>query len=292
MALNDIERTKLKELSEKKYKDQAIWFLNAYWLENGEKEAENIWNYVLKFSEYDNENHEEGCALDELNIHRILEFYNDQQTIQQFRESLRQQNVEFKRTFALCIFLAWHYKMPIKKLVNAPQGHQSAEMAKAQQMVDEVSVLLAEAVKKADEATKRDKELQKALDELKQEEDAFNKKTEELKAKIEKETGIVKKNKAQAELSQHMESDPLPLRKAKITCEAAKKKSEKARAEAESAAEEMKKKMEEAEEYLNQQKAAAAAGQGLMWWMQRELEEKKKFMPSRKGGLGRSLAQK
>ena len=34
---------------------------------------------------------------------------------------------------------------------------------------------------------------------------------------IEKETGIVKKNKAQAELSQHMESDPLPLRKAKIT---------------------------------------------------------------------------
>ncbi|BFU23256.1 TolA protein, putative [Entamoeba histolytica HM-1:IMSS-B] len=287
MSLNDIEKTKLQDLCNKKYKEQAIWFLNAYWLENGEAEAENVWDYCNKFGEFDPENHADGCSLDELNIHRILEHYNEHQTIQQFRESLRNQQFEFKKLFALCVFLAWHYKMPLKKLINAPQGAQSAEMQKAQEMVDQVSVLLNEAVKKADEATKRDKELETALNALKKEEDEFNKKTEQLKAQIEKETGVVKKNRAQAELAQHIESDPLPLRKAKITCEAAKKKSEKARVEAETAAEEMKKKMEEAEEYLNQQKAAAAAGQGLMWWMQRELEEKKKFMPMKKGGIAK-----
>nr|BAN38240.1 hypothetical protein [Entamoeba histolytica] len=287
MSLNDIEKTKLQDLCNKKYKEQAIWFLNAYWLENGEAEAENVWDYCNKFGEFDPENHADGCSLDELNIHRILEHYNEHQTIQQFRESLRNQQFEFKKLFALCVFLAWHYKMPLKKLINAPQGAQSAEMQKAQEMVDQVSVLLNEAVKKADEATKRDKELETALNALRKEEDEFNKKTEQLKAQIEKETGVVKKNRAQAELAQHIESDPLPLRKAKITCEAAKKKSEKARVEAETAAEEMKKKMEEAEEYLNQQKAAAAAGQGLMWWMQRELEEKKKFMPMKKGGIAK-----
>ncbi|EKE42129.1 hypothetical protein ENUP19_0304G0029 [Entamoeba nuttalli] len=287
MSLNDTEKTKLQDLCNKKYKEQAIWFLNAYWLENGEAEAENVWDYCNKFGEFDPENHADGCSLDELNIHRILEHYNEHQTIQQFRESLRNQQFEFKKLFALCVFLAWHYKMPLKKLINAPQGAQSAEMQKAQEMVDQVSVLLNEAVKKADEATKRDKELETALNALKKEEDEFNKKTEQLKAQIEKETGVVKKNRAQAELAQHIESDPLPLRKAKITCEAAKKKSEKARIEAETAAEEMKKKMEEAEEYLNQQKVAAAAGQGLMWWMQRELEEKKKFMPKKKGGIAK-----
>ena len=87
MSLNDTEKQKLQQLCQKKYKDQAIWFLNAYWLENGEAEAENIWNYVNKFAEFDHENGQEGCSLDELNIHRILEFYNDHQTIQQFRES-------------------------------------------------------------------------------------------------------------------------------------------------------------------------------------------------------------
>ncbi|KAL7718145.1 Calcium-regulated actin-bundling protein C-terminal domain-containing protein [Entamoeba marina] len=253
MSLTDTEKTKLNELCNKKYKDQAIWFLNAYWIEGGETEAEKVWDYCNKFGEFDPENHAEGCSLDELNIHRILEFYSMHKTIQEFRESLR--------------------------------SAQSAEMQKAQEMVDKVSALLSEAVKKADEATKRDKELEAALKELKKQEDDFNNTTETLKKTVEKETGVVKKNRAQNELAQHLASDPLPLRKAKTTTEAAKRKSEKARAEADAAADEMKEKMREAEEYLNQQKAAASAGQGVMWWMSRELEEKKKYMPKRKGGV-------
>ncbi|KAL7716420.1 Calcium-regulated actin-bundling protein C-terminal domain-containing protein [Entamoeba marina] len=301
MSLTDEERTKLQNLAGKKYKEQAIWFLNAYWLEGGEAEAEKVWDYCNKFGEFDPENHAEGCSLDELNIHRILEFYSMHKTIQEFRESLRSQQFEFKKLFALCVFLAWNYKMPLKKLINAPQGAQSAEMQKAQQLLEEVQKMLDEALKMAKDAAEREKELAqaekevaKALAELKKQEDEFNNKTNTLKATVEKETGVVKKNRAQAELAQHLESDPLPLRKAKTTTEAAKRKAEKAlksaqeaRQEADDAVDRTKKRLQEAEEYLEQQKAAAAAGQGLMWWMSRELEEKKKFMPMKKGGVAK-----
>jgi len=40
---NDID--KLKALSAKKYKEQAVWFLNAYWDDMGEAEAENVWKF-------------------------------------------------------------------------------------------------------------------------------------------------------------------------------------------------------------------------------------------------------
>jgi len=76
---------------------------------------------------------------------------------------------------------------------------------------------------------KADDELAAALAELKAQEDAFNNKTEDLKKKSE-EGSTVQKSKAANELAQHLSSDPLPLRKAKMTTEAAKRKAEKARA--------------------------------------------------------------
>jgi hypothetical protein len=49
------------------------------------------------------------------------------------------------------------------------------------------------------------------------------------------EGGIVQQNNAKAELAQHLSEDPLPLRKAKITLEAATKAAEGARQVAEEA---------------------------------------------------------
>ena len=50
-----------------------------------------------------------------------------------------------------------------------------------------------------------------------------------MKAKSEDEsTGVVSRNKAKNELAQHLAEDPLPLRQAKITAEAAVRKAEKA----------------------------------------------------------------
>jgi len=93
-----------------------------------------------------------------------------------------------------------------------------------------------QAKEKQEEARARDTELQAAknelaaaLAELKAQEDAYNNKTEELK-KASETGGMVSRNKAKNELAQHLGTDPLPLRRAKITQEAAVKKAEKAAA--------------------------------------------------------------
>ncbi|EAL51334.1 hypothetical protein CL6EHI_004550 [Entamoeba histolytica] len=58
--------------------------------------------------------------------------------------------------------------------------------------------------------------------------------------------------------------------------------------EAEQAVEEANKKVAEAEAYLEEQKKKAeGSGQGTIWFMQREVLEKKKFMPTNKGGIAK-----
>merc|ERR1712014_464771 len=78
-----------------------------------------------------------------------------------------------------------------------------------------------------EEARAAQAELEAALKELKEQEDAYNSKTAALEKKSE-EGGVVSRNKAKAELAQHLAEDPLPLRKAKITQEAAVKRAERA----------------------------------------------------------------
>jgi len=70
-------------------------------------------------------------------------------------------------------------------------------------------------------------ELESALAEVQAQEHAYNEKKADLERKSE-EGGIVSRNKAKAELAQHLAEDPLPLRRAKITAEAALKKAERA----------------------------------------------------------------
>ncbi|EDR26139.1 protein tolA, putative [Entamoeba dispar SAW760] len=82
---------------------------------------------------------------------------------------------------------------------------------------------------------------------------------------------------------------------AKQAADEAKTQAEQAEAESVAAAEaadqalvDAEQKVAEAEAYLaEQQKKATGAGQGTMWFMQRELDEKKKYMPTRKGGVAK-----
>jgi chromosome segregation ATPase len=95
-------------------------------------------------------------------------------------------------------------------------------------------------------------ELQAAVDALKAEEEAYQGKIRALEDVIAKESGM-KQAKAKNELAQLKGEDPLPLRRAKITQEAALRKVQKQRklaeeAEAEAAAK--KKALEEAERAL------------------------------------------
>jgi len=100
--------------------------------------------------------------------------------------------------------------------------------------------------------------------------------------------GAVKKGKASQEKAQLEAEDPLPLRKAKITQEAALKRVEKARAPftaATEAAEQARiaadRAFKEAREYLEELMKKGGTPHGTLWWMERVLTEKQKFMPKK-----------
>eukprot|EP01090_Pellita_catalonica_P023580 TRINITY_DN97_c0_g1_i1.p1 TRINITY_DN97_c0_g1~~TRINITY_DN97_c0_g1_i1.p1 ORF type:complete len:343 (+),score=116.77 TRINITY_DN97_c0_g1_i1:113-1141(+) len=336
---------KLSKICTMTYKEQSIWFMNGFWkMLDSEEKKDLVWQYRNKMAELDLEKKGEGCKLDELNAHRFLEKFDKTLTVRALRTKLKDVGVEFTgiaKYVPLTYFFIVHYDVDWHKLVNAPQG-DSAEVKKAQQMLDEVQRALQEAQEKADHAKAREaeavareeearqrevesverekeseaaqRELEAALAELKAQEEAFAARTAELKKKTE-EGGIVSRNRAKNELAQHLETDPLPLRRAKINQEAAVRKAEKAtqaateareaaekalqaataaRAEAvqareaaDAAVEECFSRVAEAEAYLEEVKSKPSGGEGALWWISRELEEKKKYMPQRRGGVAK-----
>lgn len=337
---------KLRDLATYNYKGQAIWFLNAFW-HKFEDQGELIWKYVQKFSELDLQNGANGCELDELNAHRFLEFFNETQTVREMRDSLRSTGAigDKVRQVPLIHHLIYRYKVDFHVLVNASQGDNKAEIEEAQRKLaavqealkqsearaQEAANALAEAKRQEQEAAKSEQdarnaaaaaaaakaELEVALAELKAQEDAYNAKTEDLTRKGNDESiGIVTRNKAKAELAQHLAEDPLPLRKAKITQEAAVKKAERTRIESEQAAEraaearkvaaaaaveserakvaaeaaveEAAKKVGEAEEFLQEVKRKPGQAQGAIWWLERELYEQRKYLPASRGGIAKN----
>jgi len=218
----------------------------------------------------------------------------------------------------------WHY------LVNASQGDNKAEIEEAMRLLEAVNKAFEEASNKAQtaaaalkeaeareadarareaEAQKARDELAAALDELKSLEAAFEAKTKDLEKKsTDESTGVVNRNKAANELKQHLSSDPLPLRKAKITQEAAVKKADKAtavaaearknaakareaaaqaKAAAEAALQDAREQVDKAEAFLNEVKRRPGQAQGALFWIQKGLDDAKNFLPERKGGVKR-----
>eukprot|EP01122_Echinamoeba_exundans_P013663 TRINITY_DN5_c0_g1_i3.p1 TRINITY_DN5_c0_g1~~TRINITY_DN5_c0_g1_i3.p1 ORF type:complete len:298 (+),score=93.82 TRINITY_DN5_c0_g1_i3:51-944(+) len=289
---------KFREFTSKPYHAQGVAFLNAYWGEV-QKDAENIWKWVHMFVELDIQNKDKGSDLDEFNAHRFLEKVQETKTVKELREQLKAIDLDFNKRMAMIEYCLFRYNKSVSDFVGRPQGDNSAEIAKAQALLEQCQTLLDDAIKKADAARASadaaraaEAEQKAALAEVQSQEDARNKKTEELKVKSEDmNTGVVARNKAKNELAQHLAEDPLPLRKAKITLEAANRKAEKARAAAEAdeasanaALGEAEKKFAEAKSYLDEVSSKGGSGQGSVWWLQRELEEKKKYMPKSKGG--------
>jgi len=346
------EAEKLAELSTKTYKEQCIWFLNAFWPECGQH-AEKLWAYKHAFDELDHDRKADGCALDELQAHRFLEKFNETLTVHAMREKLRATGAigAQVRLIPIVHVLIFKYDVDWHHLVNAPQGNKE-EVARAEAMLAEVQDAFdeseardreaaaalreakareAEAKRTEEEAKRREaearaqeapfkaaqEEVDAALAEVKAQEDYRNARSDELKRKS-SEGGVVQQNKAKNELAQHLAEDPLPLRKAKITLEAALKKAEKARAPfeaatkgaeaaravasaaaaeaakaarrasdakaaAEAALAEAQRRLEEAEAYLEEAKKRLPEGQ--IWWLERELHERRKYLPVSKGGV-------
>jgi len=275
---------KFNEFAVQKYSQQAQSFLNAYWDEINH-EAEKFWTWVEQFSELDLENKTEGCNLDEFNAHRFLEKNQETKTVKELREQLKEIDLNFDKRIALIEYLLFRYKKSVNDFISRPQGDNSKEIEKAQQMIDEVQEALdraissakeaksrameasrtakeaertaqeassrqaeatrtsTEATEKANEATSKandalqaENEQREALAEVQAQEDSRNNRTADLTQKSEDESlGLVARNRAKNELAQHLSEDSLPLRRAKITLEAATKKATKSRLVADAA---------------------------------------------------------
>jgi len=310
---NDQER--LNSLCSKTYKEQAIWFLNAFWDPLGQKEAENFWSYVIKCGEFDVEKHAEGSGLDEVCAHRFLEKIGETLTVTALRDKLRKSGAinekEKFRLVPLTHYLLFKYNVEFKVLVNT-KGDNTAEINEALRLLEQVNLAFKESDAQAKiardaEAAAREKEapfkasqeeVAAAVADVKGKEDERTRRTEDLKKRSEEGT-VVQQSKAKAELAQHLAQDPLPLSKAKITLEAALKKAEKARApfeaatraaeearrHAEAALDETQKRVDEAEAYLEECQKKPGSPHGAIWWLERELHERKAYLPQRKGGI-------
>jgi len=344
--MDDKKKQKLTDVMKLDHARQCQFFLNAFWHECKDK-CEEIWGFWMKMKDIDKQQFKalvaagkvtgewaEGSLLDEFWSHKFLENIGKTLTIVDFRTEFKKIDQNFDKQMGMVEFLVWQYGLSVSELLARPQGGASEELERAQQLfreveesfkraqdaLDKASVAEAEAIKRkeiatasaeeakrtADAAAAAAAEQQAAVDALKAQEAAYAQKTQELTTKSE--AGGVSGMRAKNELAQHLSEDPLPLRKAKITAEAAAKKTDKANNEAQKAREaaesdrkkaeesarkaseereaseiavqEGQKKLEEAEKYLEAQKAKGTGKtEGTFWWLDRQLAEKKKFMP-------------
>merc|ERR1712232_1181060 len=148
---------KFHDICKKTYKEQGVWFLNCFWEDFAEKEAETLWKYVEKNAELDLENHGEGCALDEMKAHVFLEKFDETLTVREMRAKLRSTGAigetERPKNVPLTHYLLYKYNADWNKLVDeARQGDNAEEIEKAEAMLAEVTAAFKESEARAADA--------------------------------------------------------------------------------------------------------------------------------------------
>ena len=120
--------SKLKELSEKTYYEQAQWFLNAYWnaepmnFGNNAEAREKVWEYARLIAKLDLKNGKDGNELDEFQAHVFLEKTGRTMTVKKMRAILKEVDVDFNKKVSLTEFFIFHYTLDYHVLVNAVIG--------------------------------------------------------------------------------------------------------------------------------------------------------------------------
>jgi len=267
------------EVTKKPYKEQAIFYLNAFWPEEFEKNEaarDDVYKGWQGFIDIDKlqweevnkkiwkQGWKEGNSLDELFSHKYLERIGRTLTVVAFRNEFRKIDVNFDKRMAMIEYMLFAHNHSVAELMDKPQGDNSKELEEAQAQLAAVQAALTELQEKneqqkilvaaqtkaeaaahaaleasivakdnAEAALKQQKEaeaqvrkaeaeLAAAVADLKRQEDEHKSKLEALDHKAhDQSTGVVARNKAANELAQLKGQDPLPLRKAKITQEAA-----------------------------------------------------------------------
>jgi len=149
----------------------------------------------------------------------------------------------------------------------------------AKQQAEKAKESAEQARLKAEEALAAELELKQALEELHRQEEDYNTQCQKLKQKSEDQNlGVVQRNKAANELSQLQAKDPLPLRQARITTEAATKRAQKARLSAEESHAKAEEEASMAEEAKHEAERAARAAEDAKKEAERKAEEARERM--------------
>lgn len=344
------ERGILAQVKCLRFRDQAVWFLNSTDCGKDESMSEEVWNMQHECDRLDKKKGEKGSYLDEFSAHRLLESHNDPLTISEMRNALRNLETDCDtRKVTLSELLIYKYKVDWRKAVSQKfidlekQRQAEDKLAKAkvsleeaitsskqaetdveQMKVMEENALAeekqsAEAVEDSKNAEKLFVEAQNAanvsLEELETQEKNTRLKIQKLKhLQTDPKLGIVKRNKAKAELDIMLSADPLPLRTAKISQEASVKKLKKAterarkakkdaelclqksqlareeakraRVEAlktakiaESKIPEARNALEEVQYALDRLISDQKSGKGTIFYLEKELQEAKRYLP-------------
>ena len=167
------DHDKLQQVCQKTYKEQAVWFLNCFWEDFAEKEAELFWQYVQKNAELDLEHHEAGAGLDEMKAHVFLEKFDETLTVRAMRDKLRSTGAlgqtDRPKTVPLTHYLLYKYNADWHKLVDeSRQGSNKEELEKAEKMLAEVQAAFRDSQEKASIARKAFLDAQSAEAQAKQ----------------------------------------------------------------------------------------------------------------------------
>eukprot|EP00808_Paulinella_micropora_P016941 g27504.t1 len=245
--LDEKQKKTFQQVTAQVYAEQAQFFLNAFWDDVGEAEAENIWNWHQGYLNYDrqqfnaipenkrkdpNAEWSEGSSLDEFWSHKFLETVGKTLTVVEFRRQFKQIDIDFDNRMAFVEYLIWHYKV-----------EKNCKWSSVETMLKRDPQLTNMDLKKAQEA------LNKVQDEIAK----IEKEKNELQKKSEQ--SGVKGSSAAAALAALLAQDPTDLNRAVVTAEAAVRKAQKSKGPA-----------------------------GSKWWLMRALAEAKKYKPSKGKG--------
>jgi len=148
-------------VTNKNYKEQAVFFLNAFWpefeaakVDKFKSGAEAVWNFYQTFLEVDKRQWEEvnkklwklgwkeGNSLDEFFSHTFLEKLGKTMTGIAFREAFRKIDVNFDKRMALTEFLLFDYNQTVAEMMGRPQADNKKEIDEAQERMAAVQKAL------------------------------------------------------------------------------------------------------------------------------------------------------
>lgn len=210
-TLDEEHQTQLHDLIEEKtFTQQAVWFLNAFWVETeaiSEDIKEDIYQWCQIFNIISKQgNHGHACG--EHEAHRVWERIGEPYTVIALRAKLREVDLDCDGKMSIFEFLLAKRDVfsnrrvfNVDELLTRPQGTNDAvEKAMAK------------------------------LDELKGEEVEAAKKKENIEEKLAKATEnnqVVKRGRAQNELAQHAARDMTEYNRRLITAEGSVRKAQK-----------------------------------------------------------------